>query len=99
MAKFGELVDIEKPVLLNFYAEWDENCETIHDTLKDVAAALGDSAKLIKINVESNQALIDALRVKNLPTYMLYRSGEMIWRQSGVLSANDLVTRVQSLAT
>lgn len=96
MTKFGELVDLDKPVLLNFFADWDDNCEVIHDTLKDVAAAVGDSAKLIKINVESNEQLIDALRVKNLPTYILYKSGEMLWRESGVLTANDLVTRIKS---
>lgn len=98
MKKFGELINLEKPVLLNFFADWDENCEVIHETLKDVSAAVGDSAKLIKINVESNEQLIEALRVKNLPTYMLYKSGEMVWRQSGVLSANDLIVKLEEIA-
>lgn len=91
MTKFGELIDEQKPILLNFFADWSEDCENIHDQLKDVSAALGDKAKLIKIDVEKNAQLVDALKVKKLPTYMLYKSGEMVWRQSGKLEANDLI--------
>ncbi|MBZ9652462.1 thioredoxin family protein [Psychroflexus montanilacus] len=91
MTKFGELIDEQKPILLNFFAEWSEDCENIHDQLKDVSAALGDRAKLIKIDAEKNSQLVEALKVKKLPTYMLYKSGEMVWRQSGKLEANDLI--------
>ncbi|MBZ9628982.1 thioredoxin family protein [Psychroflexus sp. CAK57W] len=91
MTKFGELIDEQKPILLNFFAEWSEDCENIHDQLKDVSAAVGDRAKLIKIDAEKNAQLVEALKVKKLPTYMLYKAGEMVWRQSGKLEANDLI--------
>lgn len=91
MTKFGELIDDQKPILLNFFADWSEDCEGIHGQLKDVSAALGDKAKLIKIDAEKNKQLIDALKVKKLPTYMLYKAGEMLWRQSGKLEANELI--------
>jgi thioredoxin 1 len=91
MTKFGKLIDDKKPILLNFFADWSEDCEEIHNQLKDVSAALGDRAKLIKIDAEKNGQLVDALKVKKLPTYMLYKSGEMVWRQSGKLEANDLI--------
>lgn len=91
MTKFGELIDEQKPILLNFFADWSEDCEAIHDQLKDVSAALGDKAKLIKIDAEKNAQLINALKVKKLPTYMLYKGGEMLWRQSGKLEANELI--------
>jgi thioredoxin 1 len=91
MIKFGELIDESKPILLNFYADWSEDCKAIHDELKDVSAALGDKAKIIKIDAEKNKPLVDALKVKKLPTYMLYKSGDMVWRQSGKLEANDLI--------
>ena len=91
MTKFGELIDEQKPILLNFFADWSEDCEAIHDQLKDVSAALGDKAKLIKIDVEKNPQLVEVLKVKKLPTYMLYKAGEMVWRQSGKLEANDLI--------
>ena len=75
MSKFGELIDYEVPVLLNFFTEWSEECESIHPTLKAVAAALGDKAMIIKINVDKNEDLADALRIKALPTFLIYKNG------------------------
>ena len=91
MSKFGELIEAQVPVLLDFYAEWDEACAGMHPVLRDVAAALGDKARVIKIDVEKNQELSDALRVKGLPTLMIYKEGEMKWRQSGEQDANTLI--------
>ncbi|WP_298246098.1 thioredoxin family protein [uncultured Christiangramia sp.] len=91
MSKFGELVDLNIPVLLDFYAEWSEASEAMHPVLRDVAAALGDKAKVIKLDVDKNSQLAEALRVKGLPTLMIYRDGEMKWRQSGEQNANTLI--------
>ena len=98
MSKFGELIDFEIPVLLNFYTDWDEECKSMHPILKNVAAALGDQAKVIKINIDKNQALAEALRVKILPTHVVYKNGEMVWRKSGLIDANTLVAKVHSIA-
>lgn len=92
MSKFGKLIDTKVPVLLDFYAEWNEPCKMMHPVLRDVAASLGDKARIIKIDVEKNQELAEALRVKNLPTLMIYKSGEMRWRHSGEQDANTLVS-------
>jgi thioredoxin 1 len=67
----------------------------MHPVLTDVAAALGDKAKVIKIDIEKNQELADALKVKGLPTLMIYKDGEMKWRQSGELKANTLISILQ----
>ncbi|MDP2687355.1 MAG: thioredoxin family protein [Aequorivita sp.] len=91
MSKFGELIETRIPVLLDFYAEWDEACKEMHPVLRDVAAALGDKARVIKIDVDKNKELADALRVKGLPTLMIYKNGEMKWRQSGEQDANTLI--------
>ena len=74
-----------------FYAEWDDACKEMHPVLRDVAAALGDKARVIKIDVEKNKELAEALRVKGLPTLMIYKNGEMKWRQSGEQDANTLI--------
>lgn len=95
MSKFGDLIDIKIPVLLDFYTEWNDQSTAMHPILRDVAAALGDKAKVIKIDVEKNQELADALRVKGLPTLMIYKSGEMKWRQSGEQDANTLIALIQ----
>ena len=60
MPKFGDLIDVEVPVLLEFFTEWDERSTTMHPVLKDVAAALGDKARVIKIDVEKNNEFADA---------------------------------------
>ncbi|MGS2762346.1 thioredoxin family protein [Sinomicrobium sp. M5D2P9] len=95
MSKFGELIDISVPVLLDFYTDWNEASTAMHPVLRDVAAALGDKAKVIKIDVDKNQELANALRVKGLPTLMIYKGGEMVWRQSGELDANTLIGLLQ----
>ena len=91
MSKFGELVDLKIPVLLDFYTEWNDASAAMHPVLRDVAAALGDKAKVIKIDVDKNSQLAEALRVKGLPTLMIYKKGEMKWRQSGEQDANTLI--------
>ena len=63
MSKFGELIDSELPILLDFYTDWNESSTSMHPVLKDVAAAIGDKGKVIKINVDKNNELAQALRM------------------------------------
>ena len=91
MSKFGELIGLDVPVLLDFYSDDNDSSNIMHPVLRDVAAAICDKCKVIKINVDKNNELAEALRVKILPTLMIYKSGEMVWRQSGEQDANTLV--------
>ena len=91
MIKFGEIIDEKKPILINFFADWSEDCQGIHDQLKHVNASLRDRLVIIKIDAEKNPQLVKALKVKNLPTYMLYSLGKVIWRESGKKEANELI--------
>jgi thioredoxin 1 len=95
MSKFGELINAQVPVLIDFYTDWNDSSQSMHPVIKDVAAALGDRAKVIKIDVDKNQELAEALRIKGLPTLMIYKDGQMIWRQSGELDANSIINLVQ----
>lgn len=95
MAKFGELIGSSSPTLIDFYADWNENNANLHSVLRDVAAALGDKAKVIKIDIEKNEVLANALRIKGNPTFIIYKNGEMKWRQSGEQDANTLISLVQ----
>jgi len=97
MSKFGQLIDAATPVLLDFFTEWSEPSTSMHPVLLDVAAAMGDKAKVIKIDVEKNQELAEALRVKGLPTLMIYKNGEMKCKIISLLTvkipfANDGLT-------
>ncbi len=91
MSKFGDIIGNGVPVLLDFFTEWNEPSLAMHPVLKDVAAAMGDKGKVIKIDVDKNEELATALRIKGLPTLMIYKDGEMVWRQSGEQDANTLI--------
>tara|TARA_B100000941_G_C27977605_1_gene289460 strand:- start:27 stop:323 length:297 start_codon:yes stop_codon:yes gene_type:complete len=95
MSKFGELLDDKQPLLLVFYSRENQASEQMHPILKDVAAALGDKGKVIKIDIDKNPKLANALRVKVLPTLMIYKHSEMVWRQSGEQDANTLIGLLQ----
>ncbi len=93
MTKFGDLIGVKKPVLIDFYFDWDD-AENNRKILKDVAATLGEKAKVIKIDIKKNEILADALRVNGGPTFMIYKDGKMKWRQTGVQEVNTLVNLV-----
>ena len=94
MSKFGDLLDENIPVLLVFNRQ-DEASVDLNPVLKDVAAALGDKGKVIKIDVDKNHKLSEALRVKVLPTLMIYKYSEMVWRQSCEQDANTLISLIK----
>ena len=95
MARFGDLINVETPVLLEFFTGRDEISNIMYPVVKDVAASLGNKAKIIKIDVEKNNELADALRIKGVPTFIIYKSGEMKWRQKGEENANTLISKVK----
>lgn len=95
MTKFGDLINVEIPVLIDFYTHWPDEDKIIGTVLRDVSAALGDKAKVIKIDTKKNEALVDALKVEGNPTFAIYKNGEMKWRQSGIQDATTLISLVQ----
>jgi thioredoxin 1 len=95
MAKFGEIISSNSPTLIDFYNENNKDNELIHNVLRDVAAALGDKAKVIKIDISKNDKLVEALRIKGTPTFIIYKNSEMKWRQSGEQDANTLINLVE----
>lgn len=95
MSKFGDLIDVDVPVLFDFFREQDDASNSMQFILNDVLAVLGDKVKVIKIDVDKNTALSEALRVKTLPTLIIYKSGDMKWRQSGELDANTIIGLLQ----
>ena len=96
MSKFGELLDDNQPLLLVFFNNEIDESESLHPVLKDVAAVIGDKGKVIKIDADQNEKLSEALRVRVLPTLIIYKLGEMVWRQSGGQDANTLIALMQN---
>lgn len=90
-ATFDEIINSERPVLVDFYADWCGPCQMLGPILKEVKDTLGDRILIIKINVDTNQEIAQHYRVKNVPTMMLFQEGKQLWRQSGVLSKIEIV--------
>jgi len=90
-AKFNEIISQEQLILVDFYADWCGPCKTLAPILQEVKAVLKDDVKIIKINVDQHQDLASEFMVRGVPTMLLFKNGQMLWRQSGVLGRNDLV--------
>lgn len=91
MHAFSDLINSDKPILVDFFATWCGPCKSLAPVLKEVKGELGDSISIIKIDVDKNQALASQYQVRGVPTMVLFKKGKQLWRQSGVLSKNDLV--------
>ena len=96
MSTFGDIIADEKPVLIDFYADWCGPCKTLAPILKEVKTELGENIKIIKIDVDKNQQLAAQYQVRGVPTMMLFKNGEQIWRQSGVLQKQDIINIIKS---
>jgi thioredoxin 1 len=88
---FKDIINSDKPVLIDFFATWCGPCQMLGPVLKQVKDSLGDRVSIIKVDVDKNQELAAMQQVRGVPTMMLYQKGQQLWRQSGVLSKEEII--------
>lgn len=89
--KFSDIINSETPVLIDFYADWCAPCKMMPPILKEVKSNLGERIKIIKIDTEKNRQVSVKYDIRSIPTMVLFKEGKVLWRQSGVLPAPELL--------
>jgi thioredoxin len=93
---FSEMIHSNRPVLVDFYADWCAPCRMMKPILEEVKQKMGDEATIIKVDVDSNPAAAEIYNVTGIPTLMIFRNGEIKWRQAGVVQAHQLIQQLNN---
>ena len=96
MEKLNEIINGSQLTLVDFFATWCGPCKMMHPVLEQLKEEMGDSLRIIKIDIDKNEALMEQYRIQSVPTLMLFRKGDALWRQSGAMSVSDLKKVVNS---
>ena len=98
MSNFSEIINQDKPVLVDFFAEWCGPCKMMSPILKEVKDELGEKIAIIKIDVDKNQSLASQYQVRGVPTFVLYKAGNQVWRQSGMIQKRELISIIKKFS-
>ena len=96
MSKFNEILKGDVPVLIDFSAEWCQPCKMMPPILKDVSKQLGDKVRILKVDVDKNQDIARQWGISSVPTIVIFNKGKQVFRQSGVIPANQLVSTLKT---
>ena len=99
MSKFDTIINSEQPVLIDFFAAWCGPCKMLGPILKEVKDSLGERISIIKIDVDKNQQIASKYQVRGVPTMILYQRGQQLWRQSGVLTKQEIINVILEKST
>lgn len=90
MEKFNEIISGNKITLVDFFATWCGPCKMMHPVLEQLKEDLGDSIRILKIDVDKNESLSETYRIQSVPTLMLFKEGKQLWHQSGAMRVQEL---------
>ena len=94
MASFKDIINRPVPVLIDFYAEWCGPCKLMSPVLKEVKEQMGDSISVIKIDVDRNKKLSQRFQIRGVPTLMIFKNGEPVWRQAGLIPKEEIISQL-----
>lgn len=90
MEKLSDIIQSSQLALVDFYATWCGPCRMMHPVLEQLKKELGDSIRIVKVDVDKNEAVAMQMRIQSVPTLMIFKEGEMKWRQSGAMPSSEL---------
>ena len=96
MASFKELTQGETPVLIDFFATWCGPCQTMMPVLDQLKNDMGESVKILKIDIDKNPAVAQKFQIRGVPAFMIFKNGEQVWRGSGVQPLHELKEKLQN---
>tara|TARA_R110002074_G_scaffold394157_2_gene581351 strand:+ start:2523 stop:2825 length:303 start_codon:yes stop_codon:yes gene_type:complete len=95
-SSFSTIIRSQTPVLVDFFANWCGPCKMLAPILEEVKSELGDAVKIVKVDIDKNQAFAAKYKVLGVPTMILFKNGKQVWRQSGVLQKNEIIEILKS---
>lgn len=98
-SNFKDIINSETPVLVDFFADWCGPCKMLSPILKQVKDQMGNQVKIVKIDVDKNQPLATVYQVRGVPTMILFKNGKQLWRQSGVLQKDEIISVINQHAS
>ena len=96
MGKFSDIIKSETPTLVDFYATWCGPCKMMAPVLEQLKDQMGSKVRVLKIDVDKNQEVADKFKIRGVPTFILFKSGEILWRQSGVIELKTLKEKINA---
>lgn len=97
MSKFNEIIKGNKPVLIDFYADWCQPCKMMPPILKEVKSHFGEQIRILKVDVDKNKAIAQKWGIQSIPTIMVFKNGERKFQQPGVMQAQQIIQTIQPL--
>jgi len=96
MENFNQVINSDQPVVVDFYADWCGPCQTMTPIVKSIAEKFKGKARVLKINIDKNQAAAQHYGVRSVPTFMIFKKGEQKWRHAGTIDVRSLERQIEN---